>query len=1280
MIYRFKLCLVLAIFSLISEANYAQSTNNSKPILEFQHLNEGLSHNRVVSMVQDHDGFIWVGTFSGINRYDGLAFKTYEKDRDDLNSLPNNRINQLLVDHDNQLWVATYGGGLALYNKGQDNFTKWSSQDGLSDNIVLSIIEDHRNNLWIGTNNGLCMMDSSRQIIQQIKLPDNINGNKAISTLAINFDGQLVIGSTDALILYNSETSTFSTPKTPEGEEIAINNIYHICIDANKRIWVATSGDGLFKLDYQNNNQYTIHHYSESEDINSLGNNRVRKVYEDKKGRIWVGTENGGLNLFIEQDQNFRKYTFDASKEYSISSNSIWEMLEDKSGRLWIGTFNQGINLYDPYRRKFEHVRQSADEKKGLKHNSVMAFMSESQTKHWVGTDGGGIMIWNELDNSYQYHMNDPNNKNSLPSNSVLSIFKDSQGTIWTGAWAGGLSKYQPATNDFERHLIDPNNSKTIGSNNVFDIVEDQYGYIWATTFEDGISRFDKKSGDFMRLSGVTLNDSKSLSSVFTTSMLADSKGNLWVGTELGLNKIVFNSPDDFKIEKYLSNHEDSTSLLSDLIFCIVEDHNSNIWVGTSAGLCLYQEASNDFKLYGKQDGFSSEAIKDIVQDSNNGFWVTTNKGASYMTFSKKDGLSVTNFDKADGLQGDGFNRNASYINEYGKVFLGGTNGFNYFQEDQIKYNPVAPTVVFTGFKLFGKEVEIGTKKSPISNHISRLDEITLNDQQSVFSIDFIALNLTHSSKNRYKYKLEGFDQEWNYLEHHQPVSYTNLDAGEYTFLVKASNNDGLWNENPTELSINILPAWYETWWFISLVVLAVFILAFSAYRFRENQYKETKRLLNQEVKKATTEIQIQNTKLTIQKENLQGAVLDTNQVIKQAVESGNFQARIELHGKEGEWRDLGLSINHLFESVVTPFSQINQIVSKLSEGDLTPRYTYEAKGDIKVLSSNLNKGMDDLSSLLREIIDKIKIIGAASNETLHTAEEINQSSVEIANAISEISSGANVQQVRIDESSSLLEGLKTSADQIKNRIDSINESANDGVSITKNGINEIKHLDSSMKSILTLSDQTNHAISELTTGSNEISSVIKLIKEIASQTNLLALNAAIEAAQAGDAGRGFSVVAEEIRKLAEDSSKSAKEIEYLITNVQKNTHSTAGLVSDMSTKINDSEKASERTLDAFQHISDSYENTLSLSKEIEDAAMAQGVDIKNIIDVIRNIVIIAEQTASATEEIASSADELSSGMNSYTNKSKEVLTIVEDLFERMRVFQLEDKSQKEHV
>jgi len=406
-------------------------------------------------------------------------------------------------------------------------------------------------------------------------------------------------------------------------------------------------------------------------------------------------------------------------------------------------------------------------------------------------------------------------------------------------------------------------------------------------------------------------------------------------------------------------------------------------------------------------------------------------------------------------------------------------------------------------------------------------------------------------------------------------------------------------------------------------------------------------------------------------RDNLRDVINETQKVMIEAGVNGNLSARINTGNKAGAWEDLSESINNLLISISTPIMTVDKIITAMASGDLTHRYNDDANGDISKMAHNLNIALDNLNGLLKNIVNNANIIGDSSTEMLAASEEMNTNTGEIASAIAEMSSGAQNQVVKVDESSNLIEGVMKSSNEMSERAEAINFAAKKGEESSNNGLKMVNKVGFSIKDIAAFAENTNQSIKILTERSKEITRVLGIITDIAAQTNLLALNAAIEAAQAGDAGRGFAVVAEEIRKLAEDSRKSAREIEKLVNDVQNDTMDAAKVIEVMNLSIKGGEEASRDSSEAFKEITNSTNQTLKLSEQILNATKTQIDSIRNVVSITEGVVVIAEQTAAGTEEIASSASELSAGMENYTQKSKRVTEIATLLKESVGKFRL---------
>ncbi|MEO1253693.1 MAG: methyl-accepting chemotaxis protein [Bacteroidota bacterium] len=453
------------------------------------------------------------------------------------------------------------------------------------------------------------------------------------------------------------------------------------------------------------------------------------------------------------------------------------------------------------------------------------------------------------------------------------------------------------------------------------------------------------------------------------------------------------------------------------------------------------------------------------------------------------------------------------------------------------------------------------------------------------------------------------------------------------------------------------------------IILFELYLLVSINLKFEKNiiDQKEQLSLKNEESDNQRIELENQQT-------NLLNAINETEEVINRVVDSGNYSLRMETSSHSGEWKKLGDSINSLFDSLLEPFGELDRIVNHLAAGNLKERFSKESKGEISQLANNLNKALDNLSNLISEIVgqaDKIKSIAHMSNEN---SEKVNLQITEMSQVISEISVGAGSQVMQVNDTSALVENIMTASGQISNQANTINGASASGVDKSKVGVDTIEKMSSSIQDVLLFFDKSTESISNLSKYSSEISGILSIIQSIASQTNLLALNAAIEAAQAGDAGKGFSVIASEIRKLAEQSQDSVKEIEELVANVQKSAGYTSNFITEMNKVVKESEVSVVDAQRSFNEILDSYSGTLEISNEIVSSTQKQTQDIRQIVSLIEQIVVISEETAAGSEQAATSAKHVSDIMNSYSDLSYEISQIAEELAEKTNNFNLKDQ------
>jgi signal transduction histidine kinase/DNA-binding response OmpR family regulator/streptogramin lyase len=454
----------------------------------------------------------------------------------------------------------------------------------------------------------------------------------------------------------------------------------------------------------------------------------------------------------------------------------------------------------------------------------VLCFVEDEKGNLWIGTDGGGLNYLDRKTNTYTHYIHDPKDPKSLSSNSVISLELDSYGDLWIGTWEGGLNRFDKKTGYFRHYYHDQDNPKSLGSNYVFSIFEDTSKKLWVGAFYEGLDLYDRESDSFIHYKRDASNPGAiGHNRVFT--MFEDSKKNIWIGSEGGgLIHMQRDKNEEPVFTSYRYNPDEPSSLSSNLINAVYEDSRHNLWIGTWAGLNRFDYQTRTFKAFRKEDGLADNVVYGIIEDDDGNLWVSTNQG-----ISKFDpvNLKVENYNTADGLQAQEFIRGSFLKSKSGEFFFGGVNGFNSFYPNEVLSNPNIPPVYVTNFWIYNDLMKPGVGNSPLTSNITETEEIILPYTQNEFSFEFAALNYSQAFKNRYSYYLEGYDKTWHDAGTQRKASYAKVPPGSYTFRVKATNNDGVWNEKGTVLTIIVDPPWWKTWWAYvayGLTVVAVFL------------------------------------------------------------------------------------------------------------------------------------------------------------------------------------------------------------------------------------------------------------------------------------------------------------------------------------------------------------------------------------------------------------------------------------------------------------------------
>ena len=819
----FKLLITLVLFS-FCKVTVAQFSSFA---FERFTIEDGLSNNSINAVLQTSDGFLWVATKDGLNRFDGQNFVIFKHDPTIANSLPENYVMSLYESRDGTFWIGTWGGGLCKYDPVHESFIHIDTHLE-NDAYVQCIEEDALGWLWFGTYTGGLFKYNPKT---KRALSFNINTNSPlrltnnnVTSLAINEDNSLWIGTWGGGFCFFVEKKNYVKHfvHTTDKNSLSNNNIWFVQKDENDKV-IVSSDLGVDLYDPVTD-RFT-HNLNIDRKFQVYLNSPIRQTFRDGYGRLWIGTyEYQGL-LMIEKDRKgetlIQRIIREQDDPQSLTMNRIRWIYQDHKKNIWIGT-EDGLNKL-PATKPFVQFRFFTTRKLSLGGRVVSGIVEGKDSILWIGFAGSGFDKIDLKNNEIEHFKNIPGNSNSLIQSDVTSIYQDKFGKIWIGTAHFGLDQFDPKTRSFKHFIVDANIPRSVDLNWIQAILETKDGTLLVGT-NAGLSVFNRSTQKLSPFKPV-IKDETPFPTVFSTNALfEDAEENLWVGTWLdGLFRY------DKKAEKfsrYIPDANNPNSISANKITCVMEDSHGFIWIGThSGGINKFEKSTGKFYRFSTKHGLPNDVVFGILEDGEGNLWISTLNGLS--KFDPQSG-KFRNYDVSDGIIHNQFNWHASFKNKPGQMYFGTINGFISFHPDSVKIDPIPPSVALTSFKVFGKE-------AALPQSLPATKEIMLNYDQNFFSIAFTALDIAPSHKHQFKYFLEGIDPDWVSSEQRSIAYYTDINPGKYKFYVEACNADGVWSE-PVKLSIVIFPAWWMTWWFKVFVSLCVIALGYLAYLYRLKQ------------------------------------------------------------------------------------------------------------------------------------------------------------------------------------------------------------------------------------------------------------------------------------------------------------------------------------------------------------------------------------------------------------------------------------------------------------
>ena len=813
--------------------SYGQSRGN----VRFQNLSlkDGLSQSVVMWTLQDENGFMWIATQDGLNRYDGYQFVIFRRDVEDPHSLSSNHITSLARDDQGALWVGTLDSGLNRLTPGtRDHFTRFVSDPdnphSLHSNEIRGLLVDREGGLWASTRRGgVSRINTRDPESMDHYLPDPYDPNsisdETTTYMAEGPDGSIWISSLrNGLNRFDPRTGHFSHYRhDPEDPNSLSSDRPGSLFVEGDLLWIG-SFQGVDRLDTRDGT-ITRHPFP-----NHL-KNRVASLYRDKSGYLWIATASKGL-LCMHPDKrdaqgNLRFYqnVHIPGSDTSLGFDQLLHMSLDREGGLWVGTYGNGLSRFYPEEIKgFASFTYEYNQPDSLSENLVWSVFRDRRGSLWVGTSAGLDQLDPRHHHGFTHFSHRTDDPRSISRGDVSNIKDDAQGRLWIATLGGGLNSLELDQIDagFTHYRHDPDDAGSISANDIVCLFVDREEFLWAGTLNEGLNIMDPQKPGRFKLFRNDPNNPQSLSSNFILSIQQDHKGTLWFGTSQGgLNRQM--APGVFR--HYANDPKNPNSLSHNDVATILDDRKRGLlWLGTLGGLNAFDPENETFRIWTERDGLPNDTIYGILMDEQQRLWLSSNRGLAVLNPETGE---IRTYDAGDGLAGDEFNSGSCFQDPDGQMFFGGIHGLTTFQPKDIRINTLLPHAMLTDLLLTGESVALQHRdpQSPLEKPIEMTQSLVFNHNQRMITFEFAALHFARPDKNRFRYRLSPFNDEWietDALKRY--ATYTNLDPGHYVFEVLASNKDGKWGTSGQKINVRVLPAPWKTWWAITLYILFILL------------------------------------------------------------------------------------------------------------------------------------------------------------------------------------------------------------------------------------------------------------------------------------------------------------------------------------------------------------------------------------------------------------------------------------------------------------------------